>query len=516
MEKKKSESKDNLLPSINADNLGLLYSKQMSSIQKKKIGQFFTPHAIATLMASLTTNKKKTIRILDPGCGTLILTCALVEKLIDINKGLKKIELLVYENDKDLLPKTIESIKYLNRWLNKKNVEFTYSLSKEDFVLKNAKFLTSDIGKNGFDIIISNPPYFKLSKDDPKSIAAKHIVNGQPNIYAIFMAISAKMLSPSGELIFITPRSFASGSYFESFRHLLFKTVQLEHIHLFDSRKATFSRDKVLQETIIIKARKETIDGRKNVIISSSSGITDIQKSKHKSFKLNEIVELESKGKILHVPINEIEEALFKLVKTWRSKLEDLKINISTGPVVSFRALNFLSEKPKTKNKVLVPLFWIHNVNKMHIDWPVKYKDKFQYISQEDKSKSLLIPNKDYILLRRFSTKDDNSRLIAAPHFSSNTKADFIGVENKLNYIYRKDGKLSETEQIGLCSLLNSELFNIYFQIFNGNVNVSATELREMRMPALSDIEKIGNLIREEDNYSMKNINRVISNYFKL
>jgi len=44
-------------------------------------------------------------------------------------------------------------------------------------------------------------------------------------------------------------------------------------------------------------------------------------------------------------------------------------------------------------------------------------KEKGQFIRLESSSKSLLIPNKNYIFLRRFSTKDDKTDYIAAPYF---------------------------------------------------------------------------------------------------
>jgi adenine-specific DNA-methyltransferase len=125
--------------------------------------------------------------------------------------------------------------------------------------------------ENSLIYIISNPPYFKLSKDDKKTIAAKELVSGQPNIYSIFMGIAAKLLSKNGELIFITPRSFASGNYFKAFRELFFNTVQIDKIHLFNSRKDTFNRDSVLQETVVIKAIREKINPNKNVLVSSSA-----------------------------------------------------------------------------------------------------------------------------------------------------------------------------------------------------------------------------------------------------
>jgi adenine-specific DNA-methyltransferase len=39
--------------------------------------------------------------------------------------------------------------------------------------------------KNSFDLVIANPPYFKIPKSDPRAQAAAAIVHGQPNIYAL-------------------------------------------------------------------------------------------------------------------------------------------------------------------------------------------------------------------------------------------------------------------------------------------------------------------------------------------
>ena len=498
------------LPSEYADRLGVYYTQQVTQTHKKSNGQFFTPIPIARLMASYCNLNKTNIKILDPGCGTAILTCTLIEHLVETNLNIEIIDLTAYETDPDLISFSQKTLAYLKSWLSEKGIVLKYVLHIHDFVLDNSMALKSNYTGELFDIIISNPPYFKLAKDDAKTIAAKELVSGQPNIYSIFMGIAAKLLSKDGELIFITPRSFASGNYFKAFRELFFNTVQVDKIHLFNSRKDTFSRDSVLQETVIVKAVREEIEPNKKVIVSSSTGLKDIYQPTIKYFDAHELIDLNSKEKILHLPTTDKEVSILNLVTTWQSNLLDYDICISTGPVVSFRALNFIQNNYENGTVFLAPLFWLHNVDKMILEWPKQFKDKGQFIRIENASKSLLIPNKNYILLRRFSTKDDKSRLIAAPYFCNYVKANFIGVENKLNYIYRKKGHLERNEVVGLCALLNSELFNTYFQIFNGNVNVSATELREMRFPPLNDIKEIGNKIILSNDYSVNNVNNII------
>jgi len=514
------------LPSDFADRLGIYYTQQVTTTHKKGNGQFFTPTPIARLLASFCDLSKTRIKILDPGCGTAILSCALIEHLVESQIGIEQIDLVAYETDRELIPYSQKALDYIKEWLLNKGIQFNFTLHSTDFVLENATVLkenrlpslfeeTKRVDKN-FDIIISNPPYFKLSKDDKRVIASQELVSGQPNIYSFFMGIAAKLLSENGELIFITPRSFASGNYFKAFRELFFNTVQIDKIHLFNSRKDTFNRDSVLQETVVIKAIREKIDPNKKVLVSSSAGIKDIFEPSIKYFNSSELIDLKSKEKILHLPTSDKEECILSLVSSWENVLTDFNIKISTGPVVSFRALDYIQNNYENGTVFLAPLFWLHNVNKMILEWPKQLKEKGQFIRIESGSKSLLIPNKNYILLRRFSTKDDKSRLIAAPYFCNYAKSDYIGVENKVNYIYRKDGHLDRDEVVGLCALLNSELFDTYFQIFNGNVNVSATELREMRFPPLNSIKEIGNKIILSNDYSMNNVNSIVNELFEL
>jgi len=104
---------------------------------------------------------------------------------------------------------------------------------------------------------------------------------------------------------------------------------------------------------------------------------------------------------------------------------------------------------------------------------------------------------------------------LAAPYFSNFVKADNIDVENKVNYIYRSNDNLDRNEVVGLCALLNSDLFDNYFRTFNGNVNVSATELRNMVFPPLDIIKEIGNKIILSNDYQMENVNKIVNEMFQ-
>lgn len=249
------------------------------------------------------------------------------------------------------------------------------------------------------------------------------------------------------------------------------------------------------------------------VTVSFSQGIRDLGEPYQKEYKAADIVDVTSDEKVVYLPVDARDEAILSLFRSWEGNMEKYGIMISTGPVVAFRAYDFIVNEPTEDT---VPLYWLHNVVKMLCDHPVQKKGKGQYIKVAPETKASLLPNKNYVLLRRFSSKDDNSRLVAAPFFGNMSQYELVGIENKLNYIYRPKGHLRRDEVMGLTALLNSEMFDAYFRTFNGNINVSATELRMMPLPPIETMREIGRKIILRNNYSIDYINDLVLDYFKI
>ncbi len=296
-------------------------------------------------------------------------------------------------------------------------------------------------------------------------------------------------------MIFITPRSFASGPYFRRFRESFFGEVVPKAIHLFDSRKEAFGRDEVLQENIILVGVKQPpsryCDENAQVRISMSSGANDLADCFHRQVSLRDVLDYDSPDKILHVPVETEEQRLADVVNGWTGRLSAHGLAISTGPVVPFRAVPLLCEQgcvPETH----APLLWMQHVQAMQAQWPRTASRKPQFIMVNEQALPLLVPNKNYVLLRRFSSKEQHRRLIAAPYLQTIVAGKYLGLENHLNYIYRPGGEMSKEEALGLSALLNSRLLDTYFRIFNGSTQVSATELRAMPLPPLDALEELG------------------------
>jgi adenine-specific DNA-methyltransferase len=130
----------------------------------------------------------------------------------------------------------------------------------------------------------------------------------------------------------------------------------------------------------------------------------------------------------------------------------------------------------------------------MSVRWPVA-TSKRQHIASNEEAAPLLLPNRTYVVMRRFSAKEEHRRIVAAPLFEGELPGEMIGLENHLNYIHRPKGSLGRDEAIGLSALLGSSLVDRYFRISNGNTQVSAAELRKLPLPARDVLESIGRAV---------------------
>jgi adenine-specific DNA-methyltransferase len=453
-------------------------------------------------MAGLITANKDVFRIIDPAAGAGILLCAAVEALVTLPNRARRIELVAYEVDPALAEILRSVLGYLTDWAAARGTKVESKLICSDFVLEHAVALHSTGGLlphlqpgYDFDVAIANPPYFKLGKGDPRAQAAAPVIHGQPNIYSVFLAIGAALLRDRGELIFITPRSFTSGPYFRLFREWFFDSMRPELVHVFGSRRETFSRDAVLQENVIIKSiRHERWAYQKlneQMTISASAGIGDLELPQRRSVGLDSVLDMRSQKKVLRLPITAAEDDLMRMVDRWTGSLEAYGLQISTGPVVPFRATEFIDAAGQVPESH-APLLWMNHVRPMRVTWPLG-RHKPEYIKSTMAAHPLLVPNQNYVLLRRFSAKEEQRRLVAAPYLArTGSSAPMIGLENHLNYLYRPGGTLTEDETYGLAVLFSSSLLDRYFRTSSGNTQVSATELRTIPLPPLETVIRIG------------------------
>jgi len=471
------------------------FAASTSADYRKSRGQFFTPPSICRFMARLMTFPDGEFRLLDPGAGVGALTAAVCGEFCRL-KSSRRLEVHLFENDPRAVDLLAENLRLCRRAVESAGHTMEYFIHATDFVEavgrefdKSRCLFHTDGDLGRFDGVILNPPYFKIAKDSLHARLMASIVHGQPNIYAIFLALAAHLLRPEGELVAITPRSFCNGLYFRGFRKWFLQRMSLEHLHLFESRTETFQGAGILQESIVTLARRSTVQSPVIKVSTSASGHVG-ESLPHRAVSAANVIDDATHDFLIRIPVSRIDADVMEMIESLPTRFAETGLRISTGPVVMFRAKEFLVEEPHGRDTV--PLLLPHNVKPFDTIWPVQKQRKpaaFRVCSASDR---LLLPTRNYVLLKRFSAKEERRRLTAGCFVASRQSHDNVAVENHLNYIYHESRDLSENEVFGIAALLNSSLYDRYFRLLSGSTQVNATEMRTIKFPPLNLVEVLG------------------------
>lgn len=458
-----------------------------SAQEKKALGQFFTSPVVAEYMASMLHKPEGiNISILDAGAGTGVLTAAAAMQLLEL--GCNNVHAVLYELDSSVVMHLKQTMTVVESFYQSKKGKFTFEIRNRDFVLDRPD------KKELFDVSVINPPYFKYNvKTSSYAKAVSDLYSGDPNIYASFMAIVASCLNNDGQMVAITPRSFTNGLYFKNFRNYLLDITSLEVIHIFKHRDRVFKSDadKVLQENIICKFVKSA--SYKSIEVRASDCDSSLTNTTVQNYPVELIVDPSNDQRLIRIPESITEAKILKDAEQLESTFSESGYFISTGPVVEHRTRNFIVS---LENKInTVPLYRPHNITPYVALWAGRNKKDVRFELREQYEKHLL-KNKNYVLLKRFSSKDEKRRLVSGVYLSKYfDDLEFIGFGNKVNYIGVKSGELTRKEAYGLCAIFNGSFFDRYFRCISGNTQVNATEVRVMRFPTRDQVKEVGDAV---------------------
>ena len=450
---------------------------------RKRYGQFFTPGSVAIFMASLFNIDmgKSSLRILDAGAGSGILSVALLHKIRE-DGYTGAIKLVCYENDKNILSLLTKNLSAI------KDVNFTFEIHQKNYITsqnfgKDPSLFEQNASET-YDLIIGNPPYMKIPKEASEAKHMKEICYGAPNLYFLFWAMGIHNLKEGGELVYIIPRSWTSGAYFDSFRKYLLTHCIITDIHLFESRKKVFSGESILQETMIIKIKKDSRKPKKIRITTSNH--SDFQTLKHFDANYNMVV---GQNNYIYLVTNEAEVEVLSTIEKQPYTLVSDNLRMKTGLIVDFRTKDVLRNEPANDT---YPLFYSQHIKDGKVVWPIGQTHEF--INTD--CKSYLQENANYLFVKRFTAKEEKRRLQCGIYLSSDyPKYKYISTQNKLNYI-----KCSSQEEVyGLYVLLNSTLYDQYYRILNGSTQVNATEINNMPVPSKEIICNMGKELKKTD-----------------
>lgn len=454
---------------------------QLPGETKGQNGQFMTPAIIAEAMANMFSEFSDAyIRLLDPGAGTGSLTSAFLDEYLKNTSSEIPLSVVAYEIDPYLVGQLNNISSKVEHITQSQQRDINIEIVSGDFILDVSKeLLLEKIGRSElqrFTHILMNPPYRKLSSDSKQKRALKDVGIEANNFYSAFVALSIELLQEGGELVAITPRSFCNGPYFRSFRDYVLRRCSFERIHLFESRQSAFKEEKVLQENIIFKLVKNS--DKNSVQISTSVG-RNFKTTEHRNLPHERIIFPDDREKIIHIPTNIFDDYVLERMRLFPHRLADFKLGVSTGPVVDFRVREHINDQWEPDN---APLVYPSHFDKNAVSWPRNGK-KPNAIKVNANTKKWLMPNGNYVLIRRFSSKEEPRRIIPSLFVSLDAQNSLIGFENHLNVIHHNRAGLDLKLAKGLTCYFASTLIDIYFRQFSGHTQVNASDLRVLPIP---------------------------------
>ena len=477
-------------------------SLKLDARKRALLGQYMTPTPIGRFMASLFSQTRGEMRVLDPGAGVGSLTAALAERVCAAAIRPRSVEFVCYEIDPVLCSYLRDTLGQVETACREVRVDADGKFVERDFVLHQELDGQADLFNGvseadlGFTHAILNPPYRKINAGSAHRAALRKAGVETSNLYTGFMFLAALRLCEGGELVAIVPRSFCNGPYFKPFREQFFSMMRLRHIHVFEQRNRAFRDDDVLQENIILHAVKGGPASEVTITTSRGAafdvdpalGVRDAEDLTRRTVPYDSVLREGDSDRFVHIAADRMEQGIVDRMAHFTASLADVGVEVSTGPVVDFRLRNDLRAEPE---EGAAPLLYAAHFKGGTLSWP-KATRKANAIRLSDESRKWLWANTgNYVVTRRFTSKEERRRIVASV-YASNLPGSLVGFENHLNVFHAGREGLPGDVAEGLALFLNCSLVDRYFRQFNGHTQVNAADLRSLRYPDRAALERLG------------------------
>lgn len=453
----------------------------LDAAARADLGQFLTPLDVAAFLASLFDVPDGPVRLLDPGAGVGSLAAAVVERLHPAGSG--PVAVTAIEVDRALVPSLTSTLSDCAA-----TTGATYEIVNKDFIAwgvdRCAGFAALTI--EPFDLVVMNPPYRKISTGSAERRWLSDIGVEVTNLYSAFLAVAVRLLKPGGQLVAITPRSFANGPYFRAFRLDFLSQVALRRVHLYDTRDVAFADSGVLQENVVFHVVKGSTPDR--VLVTMSAG-SDDELVAVREAPYEQVVRPNDPDRFIHLTADEVDAMVAERMRGLGASLVTLGCAVSTGRVVDFRTRPSLRTRP---NESTAPLIYPSHFADGWVRWPHLGGRKPNALAVNEETQGLLLPNGHYVLVKRFTSKEERRRVVAVVSDPEHVPGSAVAFENHLNVFHERNAGLPPQLARGLACFLNSTLVDLFFRQFNGHTQVNATDLRKLPYPSKEQLLALG------------------------
>jgi hypothetical protein len=268
---------------VKGELFGRIYQEGLPPETRKNLGAFFTNPVAARLLAYLAVENYDE-KVLDPACGSGTLLASayeakmekalqyglsrseahklfLEEQVVGIDimqfaKELTSINLALQDVETPTEPKVYwgDGIEKMKLAVPKLNEDPPRQPLLEEYIERDReKYLKQKLQREGFDLVIMNPPFTRrerIPENERKELNRMlgEIVRGKVGYWAYFFAAADNVIKLGGKLASVTPEEFFAGRSAESIRRYLLRGEVMK------SGKWTRALERIYIPEIIIKS----------------------------------------------------------------------------------------------------------------------------------------------------------------------------------------------------------------------------------------------------------------------
>ena len=471
--------------------IGGLYTGMMPGTFRTQLGAYYTPPALCEWLLDMATDAGVdwgSARVLDPACGGGAFLSPVARRMAEYLRD-RRAKAVLSDIQSRLCGFELDPFA---AWISQVFLDVTLGDLCDEAgtrlrsVVRVCDSLDQMPGGEGFDLVVGNPPYGRITLSPRLREKFRRSLFGHANLYGVFTDLALRFSKLGGIIAFVTPTSFLAGEYFKALRGMLGREAPPVRIDFIEARRGVFAD--VLQETLLATYRHggDPTAGDVHFVKPGPDGCIDTMTAG--SFNLPETLD--------HpwlMPREEAHSTLVRRVDEMPHRLADYGYRVSTGPLVWNRHKESLRDRP---GKGRYPLIWAESVRPDGVFEFRADKRNHKPYFEPNANETWVVTDHPCVLLQRTTAKEQCRRLIAAElpePFIEEYGA--VVVENHLNMIKPPDDT-PKVAPAALAALLNSHVVDQVFRCINGSVAVSAYELEALPLPSPEDMEEVDRLVK--------------------
>ena len=201
--------------------VGVLYTTMMPRKARAKLGAYYTPPALCERLLDMATGVGwGSARVLDPACGGGAFLAPVARRMVASRGGLDAPALL-----KDVERRLVGfEVDPFAAWMSQVVLDVALSdLCRKagtqlGSVVRVCDSLEQAPAEEGFDLVVGNPPYGRVTLSPPLRRRFKRSLFGHANLYGVFTDLALSFTGLGGVIAYVTPTSFLAGEYFKVLR----------------------------------------------------------------------------------------------------------------------------------------------------------------------------------------------------------------------------------------------------------------------------------------------------------